>query len=856
MKFIRRSGDVSQLGGKAYALARLTAAGFPVPEFFAITPDACTGSEAFNVSPALRADIFGALQEMGEANARFAVRSSAVDEDGADNSFAGQLESFLFVAAADVIARVADVWHSGFSDRLLAYRAEHGITGALRAPAVLVQKMIDADAAGVCFSADPVSGRRSVAVVSAVFGLGTALVSGEADADVYAIDSSGQIIRRAIAEKRVRHSFDSNSIEGISAVQLSADLQSAAVLSDDQAREVAALARAASAHFGRPQDIEWAYANGRLYLLQSRPITTLAGVADPDGERNLWDNSNITESYSGVTTPLTFSFARYIYEGVYRQFCRILHVPKRKIIASERTLQHMLGLVRGRVYYNLLNWYRVLALLPGFTMNRKFMEQMMGVREPLPDDIAQQLGAATATEKVRDGFALAGMIFGLTYHYVSLKWQIRKFYARLNAALAEPNPPLPELRPDELVACYRDLEARLITHWDAPLINDFFAMIFHGSLRKLTKQWLADDSGMLANDLVRGEGAMISMEPARRMRAMAVLAASRPEFAQLLRAGSLDEFQPAVAAFPEFKALYDDYLTKFGDRCLEELKLESVTLHDDPLLLLRNVGSLAQDPPARVQAPISNDAERRARATLRRNPLRYVMFALVLRNARKHVTNRENLRFERTRLFGRVRRIFLEIGKRFRADGLIDDPRDIFYLRTEEIFDFIDGAAVSTGLRALITARKREYNEYRTTPAPPDRFETHGAVGATRTFTVTDTAPVAEGDERRGLGCCAGVVRGTVRVVRDPRHAQLQPGCILVAERTDPGWVMLFPAARGLLVERGSLLSHSAIVAREMGIPAVVSIAGLMDWLHDGDIVELDGGAGVVRKLKPGEAHA
>ena len=856
MKYIRRNGDVSQLGGKAYALAQLAAAGFPVPAFFAITPEACVANEALALSSTLRTDIYEALQALGDSDTRFAVRSSAVEEDGADNSFAGQLESFLFVSPQEIPARVVDVWRSGFSDRLQAYRAEQGIAGALRAPAVLVQVMVDADAAGVAFSANPVSGRRSVAVISAVFGLGTALVSGEADADVFEVDRSAQIIRRTIAEKRVRHGFERNSLEGVSAVPLAAEQQKSPVLTDTQVREVAALARAASAHFGRPQDIEWAYANGKLFLLQSRPITTLSGVADPDGERNLWDNSNITESYSGVTTPLTFSFARYIYEGVYRQFCRILHVPKRKIIANERTFQHMLGLIRGRVYYNLLNWYRVLALLPGFTMNRKFMEQMMGVREPLPDDIAHQLGAASASEKVRDAIAMGGMFFGLLRNYFFLDRQIKAFYLRLNTALAEPDPPLAQLRADELITRYRALESRLITHWDAPLINDFFAMIFHGTLRKLTKQWLADESGMLANDLVRGEGAMISMEPARRVREMAVVAASRPDFAKLLREAPLYEIQGAMPDFAEFQSLYHAYLAKFGDRCLEELKLESVTLHDDPSLLLRNVGTLAANPPARVQAPLSDDALTRVRAVLHRNPLRYLLFMGILRNARKHVCNRENLRFERTRLFGSVRRIFLEVGKRFRADGLIADPGDIFYLRTEEIFDFVDGTAVSRELRGLVAARKHEFDEYRDTPAPPDRFETHGAVGAIRTFAAPTTTTTVAGDERRGLGCCAGVVRGAARVVRDPRNAQLQPGCILVAERTDPGWVMLFPAARGLLVERGSLLSHSAIVAREMGIPAVVSIAGLMDWLHDGDIVEFDGGSGIIRKLKPEEAHA
>ena len=161
---------------------------------------------------------------------------------------------------------------------------------------------------------------------------------------------------------------------------------------------------------------------------------------------------------------------------------------------------------------------------------------------------------------------------------------------------------------------------------------------------------------------------------------------------------------------------------------------------------------------------------------------------------------------------------------------------------------FIEGVASTTDLRGLVAVRKKEFERHRQGEAPADRFETHGLVHVGHTF----RGPAAEevtGDRREGLGCCPGVVRGPVRVITDPRGARLHSGEILVAERTDPGWIMLFPSALGLLVERGSLLSHSAIVAREMGIPAVVSLTGVTHWLKDGDLVELDGSTGLVRRL-------
>jgi pyruvate,water dikinase len=229
-----------------------------------------------------------------------------------------------------------------------------------------------------------------------------------------------------------------------------------------------------------------------------------------------------------------------------------------------------------------------------------------------------------------------------------------------------------------------------------------------------------------------------------------------------------------------------------------------------------------------------------------------------MRQARKRVRNRENLRFERTRLFGTIRRLFLEAGRRLQSIGRLDDARDIFYVELCEILAFSDGASTTTDLRSLAALRRKEFEEYREGPVPANRFETRGPVYHAQTYRSSEPSGTLEagGEERKGLGCCPGIVRGIARVVRDPKQARLTAGCILVADHTDPGWIMLFPSASGLLVERGSLLSHSAIVARELGIPAVISIPGLLDWLQDGDEVELDGAAGIVRRIAAQENHA
>jgi len=886
-----QTADRGQLGGKAAALAALRRARLPIPAWLAISPAAfaaslgaegqaalasvCLDGDSARVdaalaglapSAALCRELAPALAELATPGGRLAVRSSAVDEDGAEHSFAGQLDSLLFVAPACVPSAVAQVWRSAFSARMLAYRHEHGLPLVLSPPAVLIQRMVDAAMSGVAFSADPVSGRRGVAVVSAVYGLGTALVSGDADADTWLVGRDGDIQSRAIATKRSAHRYqaaDASDAGGaadglVTAVPVADELIALPALADEQIGAVAALARACERHFGRPQDIEWAIAEGKLYLLQSRPITSLAGVADPDGAYTLWDNSNIAESYAGVTTPLTFSFARHVYEQVYRQLCRLLGVSEQVIAAHDETYRRMLGLIRGRVYYNLLSWYRLLALAPGFASNRRFMEQMMGVKEGLPDEIVGELGKATWRDRLRDRRRLVGAVAHLVASYRTLPRDIKRFYARLDAALTDAGLDLGTMRADELAAYYRALERQLLMRWDAPLVNDLFAMIFFGSLRRLVVAWCKDASGALQNDLLRGGGGIISAEPAARVRAMAALASAHPALVDALCDAPMEEALDAVAQAPALAAAYAAYLDTFADRCLEELKLESPTLRDDPLPLLRSVGYLARrqrdlptgDAPGRSgEDDARHAAERRAYAALGRRPLRRALFDWVLRNARERVRDRENLRFERTRVFGRVRRIFVELGRRFAAEGLLAEPRDIFYLEVEEALGMVAGTATTTDLKGLVAVRKAEYARYRAQEPPADRFETRGIVYAGNSFQARQRSAPPAGDTLHGIGCCPGVVRGRVRVVRDPKTAEVRHGEILVAERTDPGWIMLFPAAAGVLVECGSLLSHSAIVARELGIPAIVALAGATTWLQTGDTVEMDGGTGTVVKL-------
>jgi pyruvate,water dikinase len=268
----------SPVGGKARALAELTRAGLPVPEWFVILPRAFDASlppagagalavaataeamqaaiEALTLEAEARREIDAACARLSGGNADFAVRSSALEEDSAAHSFAGQLESFLHVSREAVAARVADVWRSGFSERIVAYRRQAGLQALPNAPAVVVQRMVAGEVSGVAFSADPVSGRRGVAVVTGLPGLGSALVSGEATGDTWRVARDGQVLERTIAAKTLTHRPDPASHEGTRTVLLPPDEARAPCLDDHQVLQVAQLAWQAERHFGRPQDIE------------------------------------------------------------------------------------------------------------------------------------------------------------------------------------------------------------------------------------------------------------------------------------------------------------------------------------------------------------------------------------------------------------------------------------------------------------------------------------------------------------------------------------------------------------------------------------------------------------------------
>jgi pyruvate,water dikinase len=377
-------------------------------------------------------------------------------------------------------------------------------------------------------------------------------------------------------------------------------------------------------------------------------------------------------------------------------------------------------------------------------------------------------------------------------------------------------------------------------------------MIYFGLLKKQCEK-ISSESGNLHNDLLAGSRDIVSTEPVRRILDITSTVLDHTAAAAYFKNHTAQEVWENLWQWPDIQQKVKDYLATFGERTVGELKLETITYTQDPLSFIEIVQSyVAQGIRKRLsneEEHIRAQAEATARAAMRGKPIKGALFWFLVRKTRILVSARENLRYERTRGFGMVRRMFLAIGKQFYAEHLIEQPRDIFYLTRDEIFDFIKGTAVSLQIKPLIAMRQSEYAQYATEGPLAERIITHGVVYHANDFKYVARVKSSASEDSgvlKGLGCSAGIVRGKVRVVHQAHETRSLDGDILVTSSTDPGWVTLFPSASAILVERGSLLSHSAIVSRELGIPCVVGISGLLQTLKTGDVVEMDGTRGTV----------
>ena len=776
-----------KIGKKAERLFELAENGFNVPSLFCV-----------NEIPK-EEELLSFLNEGRE----FSVRSSALCEDSADYSFAGQFDTFLFVKRDNVQEKIKECFSSTEKENVISYCKENGIEPGSIKMTVIVQEMIDADFSGVIFSANP-QGILNESVIVMGCGTGDNVVEEKTDVTTCYYNRTDK------KYYTVKNGDNSPT------------------MTDELIEKLISLCEKAEGSFGRLIDIEFAVKNNEVFILQVRPITTIN-----DNSPLILDNSNIVESYPGISLPLTISFVNEAYSGVFKGLAkRVLHDEK-LVNRYNETYYNMTGSANGRVYYKISNWYTILSFLP---MSKKIIpiwQDMMGVGEKSIDskDVKLSFFKRIATY----------------FNVISEAFSVRKNMEKLNASFPTTEKYFrdnftSDITLDDIKKLYNEVSDKLLSVWDITLLNDLYAFVFTGLLKSEIKKSGIGDYEKIANEFISGISNIESMKP---IRAMIRLADSDREMLDRLRSiESESELETALKEYPEFEKGFYEYISLYGDRSPEELKMETVTFRESPLLLMKKISELSSDKAIfeRTKKSLLDEGEKKAEdieSRIKKRKKRILYFA---KKASIGIMNREVSRLNRTRVYGMVRSMFLRAGEIFYKNGKINSKRDIFYLTKKEIF------SGNPDLFAEITEkRKADYTGFYDLPAYSRIIFSGKEFDKTAIRTDKVSRVSSEDKTLYGTPSSAGIVKGEAVIVKDACNPPDTKGKIIVAKMTDPGWVFLLSNSKGIISEKGSLLSHTAIISRELKIPAVVGVKNVSEIIKDGDIIELNGNNGAIR---------
>jgi pyruvate,water dikinase len=557
-----------------------------------------------------------------------------------------------------------------------------------------------------------------------------------------------------------------------------------------------------------------------------------------------FDNSNIAESYAGVTTPLTFSFVRHVYQGVYTYFCKMMGVNNKTIKENKEMFRHMVEFIGYRIYYDLGNWYKMLSFFPGYKFSSRFMEKMMGVEKEFNN-----------TESQKDNFLQKYFIYlpktllltfkiSLSFFFLGIRMKrFNKYFDKIFSKINSTN--LKQLSLKELQNLYTELNNKLLSRWRVPIANDFAVMVSAGLADKLFKKWLKSDDAYLHMH-PKTNKPLVSLDPGNRVNLIVEEIKKDQEIYKLFQTNNEEEILKLLSSRYSTHQTFikiDDYLKEFGSRIPSELKLESETLIEKPedfIKLVKNIVHNNEITSTKVEKIIL-----RQNNFKNLNFIKSLFLRWLLRWAGNSIQRREEARFRRALIFGHARKIFIAIGEKLQQKQCVVVERDVFYLTIEEIFDFIEGNEKDPIIILdLIKHRKKEYQTWGNKELPR-RIETQ------KSLVEIENKFLSEGVEAVKT---AGQLRG--RVASQPIDVKFFSGTaltlpsfdpdanfkdkILVTCQTDPGWTMVFPFLKGLVVERGGMLSHAAIVARELNIPCIVGVENATAFIIDGTGIKLD----------------
>ena len=825
---------VGLAGGKGASLGELTQAGFPVPDGFVLTTRAYgLAAEAAGVDPARPADaaqrlrtspvpdvIARAAREAYSAlgSGSVAVRSSATAEDLPGASFAGQQDTYLDVNGdKDLLDAIRRCWASLWNERAVAYRKANGIDDADVSLAVVVQKMVDASAAGVLFTADPITGRRRRAVIDAVAGLGEKLVSGAVDPDHYAADiASHDVIERPAAGR-------------------------ASALSDEEVLSVAELGDRIERHFDAPQDIEFALdADRQIHIVQSRPITTLyplpEDAPDPERELRVYFSGSVFQGYFEPITPMGMQFFRLLSGALSGLF----GLPVKDPVAGAGLLKEP-GM---RLYVDVTPVVRDPVGRRVFVAVTSMGEaRSSSVLVKLASDQRLPLAKRSRFRSVRTigGALIHAGIPHAAFRVMRSPQTAPKRYVREIEEFARvelPADPTSEQRLDAfeglvLKAAPKIFPRMFGTILPAMLSFALSARLLRGKARMDELQTVT--RGAPHNPTTEMDLALWALCTDVRADAAsreALLGRTPAELAAQYREGTLP---------PPVQTGLKAFLARYGFRSIGEIDIgvERWSENAEHILgALANYVRLGDD----ALAPDAQFAkgEREAEAMIaslltRVHGPRRAILRFVLGRVRALIGMREAPKFQIIRLlFTPSRELLIPVGRDLVARNLIAGADDIFFMSLPEARRAVRGE----DMRELVAARRAAFERERARRHIPRLLLSDG--------TDAEAALVSAGEGLRGAPASPGVVSGTARVILSPAGARLEPGEILVAPSTDPGWTPLFLTAAALVMEMGGMMSHGAVVAREYGIPAVVGVAGATEQIATGQRITVDGAAGTV----------
>ena len=481
-----------------------------------------------------------------------AVRSSAIDEDGREHSFAGMLDSFLDIKKEDVFTYIKQCYISCFSQRVMEYREQNNLINENIAVSVILMEYVDADYAGVMFTSDIKTNNPDEIQISVVKGIGENLVSGKLNSTDYTLNIFNEIV--------------ASNIEGCELSQKTlGQLADAGRLIENSYKKRIA------------QDIEFAVKDDKIYILQCRPITNYSHI-DKNLERTILDNSNIIESYSGVTTPLTYTFAKEVYSKVYHQTLRSFFVSETAINSIEEDLNNMLYFYQNKIYYKLNSWYKMTALYPGYEKNKKYMENMMGVKTPLEETKTQ---AKTRLIKIYSKFI---------YTLLRMPKDSKRFLEKFNSVTKTyTNNKFEGKTNKELIDIYNKLESQIIDDFTTPIANDMGAMVFYGILSEQVKKSAIENGEGKISKILSKQGNVESVRQTTELIQIVENIKNDKKMLSLFKTKTSKELIELLNNDEMIFVKIRNYLSEFGARSMEELKLETITMYDNPEFLFNTI---------------------------------------------------------------------------------------------------------------------------------------------------------------------------------------------------------------------------------------------------------------------------